>query len=88
MAAKSVVAFLTIGLVALAGLAQVAEAGEMEVASSDCQAAANRVVSKTGGQLLSVSMASHDGQTVCKVTVLVQGSSKKRPRKMTVTVPQ
>lgn len=88
MAAKSVVASLAIGLIASAGLAPAAYAAEMEVASSDCQAAASRVVSKTGGQLLSVSAASRDGQSVCKITVLVQGSSNKRPRKMTVTVPQ
>ena len=60
----------------------------VELASADCNAAAERVVSRTGGQLLSVSAASQGGRTVCRVTVLVPASDHKRPRKVTVTVSQ
>ena len=60
----------------------------VELASADCNAAAERVVSRTGGQLLSVSASREGGRTVCRVTVLVPASDHKRPRKMTVTVSQ
>ncbi|MCF6370483.1 hypothetical protein [Rhizobium halophilum] len=55
------------------------------LAAADCGSAASRVVSETGGQLLSAQPSS-DGQT-CVVTVLVQGSGNERPRKVTVRVP-
>ena len=58
--------------------------GAYEVAQANCQAAAQQVVSQTGGQLLSVSPTG-DGR--CAVTVLVPGKGNERPRKTTVTVP-
>lgn len=60
----------------------------VELASADCNAAAQRVVARTGGQLLSVSAGNEGGQTVCRVTVLVPSSDHRRPRKVTVTVSQ
>ncbi len=84
--------FLTTGLaaavVALAGSGAFALPSRVELASADCNAAAQRVVSRTGGQLLSVSAGREGGKTVCRVTVLVPASDHKRPRKMTVTVAQ
>jgi len=60
----------------------------VELVSADCNAAAQRVVARTGGQLLSVSAEQENGRTVCRVTVLVPASGNKRPRKMTVSVSQ
>jgi hypothetical protein len=88
MRARSVTTCLTAAVFALAELAVAARADDMEVAAADCQSAASRVVSKTGGELLSVSSGRDGGRTVCRITVLVHGSGQKRPRKMTVTVPQ
>ncbi|MDK4703272.1 MULTISPECIES: hypothetical protein [unclassified Rhizobium] len=51
-------------------------------ANSDCSEAAEEVVAKTGGQLLS---AQPSGDS-CIITVLVQGNGQ-RPRKVTMKVP-
>jgi hypothetical protein len=50
--------------------------------SGDCSDAAEQVVEKTGGQLLSVQPSGDS----CNITVLVQGNGQ-RPRKVTVKVP-
>ncbi|KQV32624.1 hypothetical protein ASC97_03400 [Rhizobium sp. Root1203] len=50
--------------------------------AGDCSAAAQQVVEKTGGQLLSVQPSGDS----CIITVLVQGNGQ-RPRKVTVKVP-
>lgn len=52
-------------------------------AAGDCSAAAQQVVSETGGELLSAQPTS-DGQ--CVITVLVPGNGG-RPKKVTVRVP-
>lgn len=57
-------------------------------AAADCSASASQVVAQTGGQLLSATPTTQNGQAVCKVTVLVKSSSGQRPKKMSVTVPQ
>ncbi len=57
-------------------------------AATDCSSSASQVVAQTGGQLLSATPATQNGQAVCKVTVLVKSSSGQRPKKMSVTVPQ
>lgn len=51
-------------------------------ANADCSDAAEQVVEKTGGQLLSVQPSGDS----CVVTVLVQADGK-RPRKVTMKVP-
>ncbi|WP_457582665.1 hypothetical protein [Ensifer canadensis] len=51
--------------------------------AGDCSAAAQQVVSETGGELLSAQPTS-DGQ--CVITVLVPGNGG-RPKKVTVRVP-
>jgi hypothetical protein len=56
--------------------------GRLIMVGGDCSAAAQRVVSQTGGQLLS---AQPSGDT-CVITVLVP-SDGGRPRKVTVRVP-
>lgn len=55
---------------------------------TDCASAASRVVSQTGGQLLSATPSNNGDQIVCVVTVLVQGDGNARPKKVTVSVPQ
>ncbi|WP_337266401.1 hypothetical protein [Oryzifoliimicrobium ureilyticus] len=50
--------------------------------SNDCSDAADKVVEKTGGQLLSVQPSGDS----CIITVIVQGQGQ-RPRKITVKVP-
>ncbi|WP_283194963.1 hypothetical protein [Rhizobium sp. AN80A] len=50
--------------------------------AGDCSEAAQQVVDKTGGQLLSVQPSGDS----CIITVLVQGNGQ-RPRKVTVKVP-
>ncbi|KQV63838.1 hypothetical protein [Rhizobium sp. Root1220] len=50
--------------------------------AGDCSEAAQEVVEKTGGQLLSVQPIGDN----CIITVLVQGNGQ-RPRKLTVKVP-
>ena len=59
-----------------------ADRGQMMLVAGDCSAAAQKVVSQTGGQLLS---AQPNGNT-CVITVLVP-SDGGRPRKVTVRVP-
>ncbi|HET7411765.1 MAG TPA: hypothetical protein VFJ18_03800 [Pararhizobium sp.] len=88
MAASFLMMSLAAGAIAFGGMGAAALPSQVELASADCHAAAERVVSRTGGQLLSVSAESVHGRTVCKVTVLVQGNGSKRPRKTTVTVEQ
>lgn len=56
----------------------------IEMAQTDCNAAAQQVVAQTGGQLLSVSPGPNGS---CNVTVLIPGNGNERPRKVTVTVP-
>lgn len=58
------------------------------LAATDCSASASQVVAQTGGELLSASPTTQNGQAVCKITVLVKSSSGQRPKKMSVTVPQ
>lgn len=87
MAATFLTNMLAAGAVALAGSGALSLPSDVQLASADCNAAAHRVVSQTGGQLLSVSATSRNGRTVCRITVLVPGDGNKRPRKMTVTVP-
>jgi hypothetical protein len=55
--------------------------------ATDCSAAASKVVNQTGGQLLSASASSSNGQAVCVITVLVPGNGYDRPKKVTVSVP-
>ncbi|MAZ82670.1 MAG: hypothetical protein CML31_07290 [Rhizobiales bacterium] len=55
--------------------------------AADCSSAASRVVSQTGGQLLSATPQNQGGQTVCVITVLVPGNGNERPKKVTVSVP-
>jgi predicted S18 family serine protease len=55
--------------------------------TADCSAAASRVVSQTGGQLLSATPQQQGGGTVCVITVLVPGNGDERPKKVTVSVP-
>lgn len=50
--------------------------------NNDCSEAADQVVEKTGGQLLS---AQPSGDS-CIITVLIQGNGQ-RPRKVTMKVP-
>ena len=88
MTASPLMTGLTAAVIALAGRGDLALPSRVELASADCNAAAERVVSRTGGQLLSVSAGREGGRTVCHVTVLVPASDHKRPRKMTVTVSQ
>jgi len=59
-----------------------AQNARLTLVGGDCSAAAERVVSQTGGQLLS---AQPSGDT-CVITVLVPGNGG-RPRKVTVRVP-
>ncbi len=56
--------------------------------AADCMASAQTVISQTGGELLSATPQTKNGQAVCKVTVLVKSGSGQRPKKMSVTVPQ
>jgi len=53
--------------------------------AADCANAARRVVSSTGGELLSA-VPSSDG-TICTVTVIVMSNDGKPPRKITRQVP-
>jgi hypothetical protein len=69
-----------LALAALLALATPAQA-------ADCSAAASRVVSQTGGQLLSATPQQQGGGTVCVITVLVPGHGDERPKKVTVSVP-
>jgi len=87
MAATILTNMLAAGAMAVTGAGALSLPSHVQLASADCNAAANRVVSQTGGQLLSVSASSQNGRTVCRITVLVPGDGNKRPRKMTVTVP-
>ncbi|MBW3098673.1 hypothetical protein [Pseudohoeflea coraliihabitans] len=57
------------------------------LAAGDCAQAAARVVGQTGGQLLSATPTNRGGQTVCEITVLIPGTDKARPKKVTVSVP-
>lgn len=86
MAATVLTTTLAAGLVAFAGHFGFDPPTGVELVSADCNAAAQRVVAKTGGQLLSVAAVHQGSRTVCRVTVLVPSSDHKRPRKMTVTV--
>lgn len=54
----------------------------------DCAQSAEQVIAQTGGELLSATPTIHNGQSVCKITVLVKSSSGQRPKKLSVTVPQ
>ena len=56
----------------------------VEFVQADCNAAAQRVVAQTGGQLLSVSQGP-DG--TCNVTVLVPSQDNGRRTKTTISVP-
>lgn len=57
-------------------------------ANVDCAQSAQQVISQTGGELLSATPSIQNGQSVCKITVLVKSSSGQRPKKLSVTVPQ
>ncbi|CAD7027185.1 hypothetical protein REJC140_02470 [Pseudorhizobium endolithicum] len=85
MARLPIPAMIIAGLAGLAAFGPAAAGDYFILAAADCGDAASRVVSETGGQLLSA-QPSADGQT-CIVTVLVQGSGSERPRKVTVRVP-
>jgi hypothetical protein len=56
--------------------------------AADCSASAQTVIAQTGGELLSATPQTKNGQAVCKVTVLVKSGGGQRPKKMSVTVPQ
>ena len=73
---------------AIAALSMVIGTAGIAPALADCTAAAQRVVSQTGGELLSAQPATQGGKSVCKVTVLVQGAGNERPRKVTQTVDE
>lgn len=88
MMATILMTSLVAGVMSLAGPADTPPRAHLELASADCNAAAQRVVARTKGQLLSVSAEQQGGKTVCKVTVLVPSSGDKRPRKMTVSVSE
>jgi hypothetical protein len=87
---------LSVALIAVQTAMAPAPAAEMRTpdgtaivaAAADCSGAAARVVSQTGGQLLSAASQNQGGQTVCVVTVLVPGNGSERPKKVTVSVPQ
>jgi hypothetical protein len=85
MARLPIPAMIIAGLAGVAAFEPAAAQDYLVLAAADCGSAASRVVSDTGGQLLSAQPSS-DGQT-CVVTVLVQGSGNERPRKVTVRVP-
>ncbi|MEF2551756.1 hypothetical protein VQ042_10350 [Aurantimonas sp. A2-1-M11] len=65
--------------------APVAE-GLIHLAQADCSGAGAKAAAQTGGDVLSVSTRTENGQTVCVVTVLVPGTDGGRPRKTTVTI--
>lgn len=67
----------------LPGPALTGSGSDVVQVAGDCSAAAEQVVSETGGELLS---AQPKGDT-CVVTVLVPGKGNARPRKVTVRVP-
>jgi hypothetical protein len=50
----------------------------------DCSAAARRVVSQTGGQLLSAKATKQGNRAMCQITVLTSDASGKRRSKKTV----
>ncbi|TDH38858.1 hypothetical protein E2A64_07120 [Pseudohoeflea suaedae] len=54
--------------------------------ATDCSRAVARVVSETGGELLSATPQNRGGRNVCVVTVLVPGHGDERPKKLTLTV--
>lgn len=56
--------------------------------AADCSAATAQVVGQTGGQFLSASVKTENGQTICVITVLVQESGAERPKKITKDIPQ
>lgn len=85
MARLPIPAIIIAGLAGLTAPAPAVSGDYVILAAADCGSAASRVVSETGGQLLSAQPTA-DGQT-CIVTVLVQGSGNERPRKVTVRVP-
>lgn len=85
MARLPIPAMIIAGLAGLMALGPATAQDYLVLAAADCGSAASRVVSDTGGQLLSAQPSS-DGQT-CVVTVLVQGNGNERPRKVTVRVP-
>jgi hypothetical protein len=85
MARLPIPAMIIAGLAGLTAFGPAAAQDYLVLAAADCGSAASRVVSDTGGQLLSAQPSS-DGQT-CVVTVLVQGNGNERPRKVTVRVP-
>lgn len=84
MARLPIPAMIIAGLAGLTTVVPAAAQDYLILAAADCGSAASRVVSDTGGQLLSAQPSS-DGQT-CVVTVLVQGNGNERPRKVTVRV--
>ncbi len=53
-------------------------------AKPDCSAAVQRVLARTGGEYVSVSVVKGGGQDICRVTVLASDSSGSRRRKLTV----
>lgn len=74
---------LASALSAATAIAAPYDTGAIEFAQANCNAAAQQVVSQTGGQLLSVSPGPNGS---CSVTVLVPGQGNERPRKVTVSV--
>lgn len=87
---------LTFGLIAaqmataspLAAELRAPDGTAIERVAVDCSGAATQIVAQTGGQLLSASAQTENGQVVCVITVLAPGNGTERPRKITISVPQ
>ena len=83
MSSPVIIAALAAGLAGFAPPEISVPTGSVVRVAGDCSAAAQQVVSETGGELLSAQPTS-DGQ--CVITVLVPGNGG-RPKKVTVKVP-
>lgn len=84
MLATLLVTAMSLSTGAAAPAEMAAPAPLVQMAQANCSAAAQQVVSQTGGQLLSVSPGPNG---TCNVTVLIPGQGNERPRKETRNVP-
>lgn len=80
-----------LGMVFIAGNAYAqhgsAEAPVHLAQNVDCYAIGQQVAAQQGGTLAKATEESRDGQTVCRVVVLVPGQNGERPRRAEVVVP-
>lgn|GEM_PF-2651152 len=58
--------------------------GEADAQNADCSAAVRRVLARTNGQLLSVSVTQSGGRPMCRITVLASDGGGERRRRVTV----